>query len=159
LRIEAIPEQHHAMRAGRLRPTTQNYPDSAADSREQSPTQKIAAHRNSVLPISIQYVYSFQIIVPVVQRRERGFPEVRMAFLQEFAGVLSSAQTATFKRVERLSLSSRVITHLPIFTPPGDTTGDTKKLPRLAKIRSAGAEEAWSSSVQQQQQNHAGRSC
>jgi len=45
--------------------------------------------------------------------------------LQEFPGVLSSAQTATFKRDERLSLSSRVITNLPIFTLPGDTTGDT----------------------------------
>ena len=44
-----------------------------------------------------------------------------MAFLQGFAGVLSSAQTATFKRVERLSLSSHVITNLPIFTHPGDT--------------------------------------
>jgi hypothetical protein len=36
--------------------------------------QEIAPHRKGLLPISIQSVYSFQIIVPVVQRIEQGFP-------------------------------------------------------------------------------------
>src|SRR6266404_724953 len=35
--------------------------------------REIAAHCNGNLPISIQFVYSFQIIVPVVQRKEQGF--------------------------------------------------------------------------------------
>src|SRR5260370_37603446 len=41
--------------------------------REAAP-RKIAPHRNGVLPISIQSVYSFQIIVPVAQRTEQGLP-------------------------------------------------------------------------------------
>jgi hypothetical protein len=46
------------------------------------------------LPISIQSVYSFPIIVPVVQRKEQGFPTGKMAFfLQEFADIISGAQT------------------------------------------------------------------
>jgi hypothetical protein len=50
--------------------------------------------RNGVLPISILSVYSFQIIVPVVQRIEQGFPNAKTPFLQEFADVVSSAQTS-----------------------------------------------------------------
>jgi hypothetical protein len=53
-----------------------------------------------VLPISIQSVYSFQIIVPVVQRIEQGFPKDKTAFLLQFADVISSAQMAAFKCVE-----------------------------------------------------------
>src|SRR6266496_2653657 len=40
---------------------------------------KIAAQRNSILPISIQSVYSSQV-VPVVQRIEQGFPNTRTPF-------------------------------------------------------------------------------
>jgi hypothetical protein len=36
---------------------------------------EIGAHRNTILPISIRSVYSFPIIVPVVQRIEQGFPK------------------------------------------------------------------------------------
>jgi hypothetical protein len=75
-------------------------PGSNVDSRDQSSTQKIAAHANSVLPISIQSVYSFEIIVPVVQRIERRFPKGKLAFLQGFADVISSEQMTDFKRVE-----------------------------------------------------------
>jgi hypothetical protein len=37
--------------------------------------REIAPDREGVLPISIRSVYSFPIIVPVVQRIERGFPK------------------------------------------------------------------------------------
>src|SRR5439155_19714833 len=43
-------------------------------------TREIAPHRKGVLPISIQSVYSFQIIVPVVQRIEQGFPKPKRHF-------------------------------------------------------------------------------
>jgi hypothetical protein len=36
---------------------------------------QIAVHRNSILPICIPFIYSFPIIVPVVQRIEQGFPK------------------------------------------------------------------------------------
>ena len=84
--------------------------------------REIAPHRKGVLPISIQSVYSFQIIVPVVQRIEQGFPKGKTAILLEFADVISSAQTAVLKGVEYLLRSSRVISSLPIFMHPGDTT-------------------------------------
>jgi len=61
---------------------------------------EIAAHCNGILPISVQSVYSFQIIVPVVQRIERRFPKGKMAFLQQSAYVISCAQTAVFKCLE-----------------------------------------------------------
>jgi hypothetical protein len=64
--------------------------------------------------------------VPVVQRIEQGFPKGRTAFLQELADLISSTQTAVFKPVELLLCSSRIISNPHIFTPPGDTTGDTK---------------------------------
>ncbi len=41
--------------------------------------QESAACRTGILPISIQSVYSFQIIVPVVQRIEQGFPKDKTA--------------------------------------------------------------------------------
>jgi len=41
--------------------------------------QEIAAVPPGILPISIQSVYSFQIIVPVVQRIEQGFPKGKTA--------------------------------------------------------------------------------
>src|SRR6266436_4335609 len=59
--------------------------------------REIAPHRKGVLPISIQSVYSFRIIVPVVQRIEQGFPKGKTAFLQEFADVIGCAQIAVFK--------------------------------------------------------------
>jgi hypothetical protein len=52
------------------------------------------------LPISIQSVYSFQIIVPVVQRKEQGFPNAKTLLSQEFAQVISRAQIAGLKGVE-----------------------------------------------------------
>jgi hypothetical protein len=52
------------------------------------------------LPIVIQAVYSLQIIVPVVQRTEQGFPKAKTAFLLDFASVISSEQMTGFKRVE-----------------------------------------------------------
>jgi hypothetical protein len=52
------------------------------------------------LPIFIQSVYSFPVIVPVVQRREQGFPKAKTVFLQKFADVVSSSQTAIFREVE-----------------------------------------------------------
>jgi hypothetical protein len=66
------------------------------------------------------------VVVPVVQRIERRFPKGRTAFLQELADLISSTQTAVFKPVELLLCSSRIISNPHIFTPPGDTTGDTK---------------------------------
>jgi hypothetical protein len=62
--------------------------------------REIAAHCNGNLPISIQFVYSFQIIVPVVQRTEQGFPKAKPPFYQPLANVLSNAQTAVSKRLE-----------------------------------------------------------
>jgi hypothetical protein len=50
--------------------------------------------------VSIQSVYSFQIIVPVVQRIEQGFPKGKTAFLLEFADLVSSEQMTALKRVE-----------------------------------------------------------
>ena len=54
----------------------------------------------SPLPIAIQAVYSLQIIVPVVQRTEQGFPKGKARFSHEFAKLINSAQTTAFKRVE-----------------------------------------------------------
>jgi len=62
--------------------------------------REIAPHRKGVLPISIQSVYSLQIIVPVVQRKEQGFPKGKTGFLLEFADVVSSKQITAFKRLE-----------------------------------------------------------
>jgi len=56
----------------------------------------LTSRRNGVLPISIQSVYSLQIIVPVVQRIERRFPNAKTAFLQQLADLISSTQTAVF---------------------------------------------------------------
>jgi hypothetical protein len=53
-----------------------------------------------LLPIAIQAVYSFEIIVPVVQRTEQGFPKDKTAFLLEFADVIGCAQIAVFKCLE-----------------------------------------------------------
>jgi len=44
-------------------------------SRAKLAPQEIAPQHNGILPIFIQSVYSFQIIVPVVQRKEPGFPK------------------------------------------------------------------------------------
>src|SRR5213596_2737392 len=62
--------------------------------------REIAPHRKGVLPISIQSVYSFQIIVPVVQRIEQGFPKAKTAFLLDFASVISSEQMTGFECVK-----------------------------------------------------------
>ena len=53
-----------------------------------------------MLPISTQLVYSFPIIVPVVQRIEQGFPNAKMSFLRELTDVISSAQTAVSEYLE-----------------------------------------------------------
>jgi hypothetical protein len=47
----------------------------AAESRQQSPPKKSVRIALPLLPIAIQAVYSLQIIVPVVQRIEQGFPK------------------------------------------------------------------------------------
>jgi hypothetical protein len=62
--------------------------------------RQIAAHSNRILPISIQSVYSFHIIVPVVQRIEQGFPNAKTPFLLESAYVISGEQVTLVKRVE-----------------------------------------------------------
>ena len=62
--------------------------------------REIAPHRKGVLPISIQSVYSFQIIVPVVQRTEQGFPRGKTAFLQESPNDIRSTQLAVFEVVD-----------------------------------------------------------
>src|SRR6266704_6316398 len=72
---------------------TQGY--SQAGCRESSAKlalREIAPHRKGVLPISIQSVYSFQIIVPVVQRIEQGFPKGKTPLLQRSSAVITSAQ-------------------------------------------------------------------
>jgi hypothetical protein len=69
----------------------------AAESRQQSPPKKSVRIAPPLLPIAIQAVYSLQIIVPVVQRIEQGFPKGKMAFLQEFADVIGCAQIALSK--------------------------------------------------------------
>jgi hypothetical protein len=48
---------------------------SAAESRAQSRPKKTLRITPPLLPIAIQAVYSLQIIVPVVQRIEQGFPK------------------------------------------------------------------------------------
>jgi hypothetical protein len=52
------------------------------------------------LAISTQSVYSFPIIVPVVQRIEQGFPKAKTAFLLDFADVISCKQMTGFKHVK-----------------------------------------------------------
>ena len=74
------------------------------------------------------------VAVPVVQRIEQRFPNANTAFLLELAPVVISAQIAISKGVEQFLWSSRVITNLPLFTPPGDTTGDTTN--RITRKRS-----------------------
>ena len=71
-----------------------------AESRAQSCPSRLASHRNGVLPISIQAVYSLQIIVPVVQRTEQGFPNAKTAFLLQSADVVSDSQITAFKGIE-----------------------------------------------------------
>jgi hypothetical protein len=40
------------------------------------------------------------VVVPVVQRIEQGFPKGKTAFLLDFADVISSEQMTAFRRVE-----------------------------------------------------------
>ena len=70
------------------------------ESRAKLAPREIAPHRKGVLPISIQSVYSFQIIVPVVQRIEQGFPKAKTAFLQESPNDIRSIQLAVFEVVD-----------------------------------------------------------
>jgi hypothetical protein len=65
-----------------------------------SPSKKSLRIAPALLPIAIQAVYSLQIIVPVVQRIEQGFPKGKTPFLQEFPGVIGCAQIAVSKRLE-----------------------------------------------------------
>ena len=71
------------------------YPFDAHLVRE-APTQEIAAHCNGRFPISIQFVYFFQFIVPVVQRIEQEFPKTKLAFHHTLSAVFSATQT-TFR--------------------------------------------------------------
>src|SRR4030095_10305527 len=57
--------------------------------------REIAPHRKGVLPSSILSVYSFHIIVPVVQRIEQGFPKTKAAFPHTSSAVLSTTQTTS----------------------------------------------------------------
>jgi hypothetical protein len=66
--------------------------------------QEIAPHRKGLLPISIQSVYSFQIIVPVVQRIEQGFPNSKRLF-----------RHASTKQIRGHLESSLVLPNLRIF--------------------------------------------
>jgi hypothetical protein len=52
-----------------------------------------------LLPIAIQAVYSLQIIVPVVQRTEQGFPKAKTTFLLESPNDIRSIQLAVFEVV------------------------------------------------------------
>jgi hypothetical protein len=70
----------------------------------EGPPQKIAGCRKGMLPISIQSVYSFQIIVPVVQRIEQGFPNSKWA-----------SPTVNYKQNHRHLESSLVLLNLIIF--------------------------------------------
>jgi hypothetical protein len=62
-------------------------------------SREIAAHRNG-----LAHLHSIRSFFPdhrpVVQRIERRFPKGKLAFLQEFADVISSEQMTAFKRVE-----------------------------------------------------------
>jgi len=53
-----------------------------------------------LLPIAVQSVYAFQIVVPVVQRIEQGFPKGKTAFLQESPNDIRSIQLAVFEVVD-----------------------------------------------------------
>ena len=66
-------------------------------SRTKLAVAKSSPTANSALPISIQSVYFFEIIVPVVQRTEQGFPKGKTVFLLEFADVSSCEHLTIFK--------------------------------------------------------------
>jgi hypothetical protein len=59
-------------------------------------------------------IKNLNVVVPVVQRIEQGFPKAKTAFLLEFAGVIKRPQIAAFKRLELLLLQSSVISNMPI---------------------------------------------
>src|SRR5436853_7920423 len=71
--------------------------------------REIAGRRKGVLPISIQSVYSFQIVVPVVQRIEQGFPKPKPAFSLESADIVTRAQTALSQFLKQFPVLSRVL--------------------------------------------------
>src|SRR5438876_9574223 len=60
--------------------------------------REIAPQRKGVLPISIQSVYSLQIIVPVAQRNEEGFPKGKTGCSLECRDVVCSKQITAFNR-------------------------------------------------------------
>ena len=68
--------------------------------REAGPLEKSPRTATVILPISIQSVYSFQIVVPVVQRTEQGFPKAKTVFLQESPNDIRSIQLAVFEVVD-----------------------------------------------------------
>ena len=79
------------------------YLGSTADSREQSPPPpEIAARCNGSLPISIQFVYSFQIIVPVVQRKEQEFPKTKLAFYHTSSAIVSVTRLLVRRSIWKL---------------------------------------------------------
>ena len=83
-------------------------------------------------PIHLFFVDS---MVPVVQRKERGFPKTKPAFHHTSSAVVSTTQTAFCYYFALEASSSQVIRNLPIFMQPGDTKGDTKLSTVLVRSR------------------------
>ena len=71
----------------------------AAESREESPRKNRCASQRCLAHLHSSRLF-FQIIVPVVQRIEQGFPKGKTSVLQELANVISNMQTAVCKPVE-----------------------------------------------------------
>jgi len=71
----------------------------APESREESPRKNRCASQRCLAHLHSSRLF-FQIIVPVVQRTEQGFPKAKTAFLLDFASVISNEQMTGFKRVE-----------------------------------------------------------
>src|SRR5438046_3861800 len=65
-----------------------------------SDSREIAADRKRRLAdLHSIRVFFRDASVPVVQRREQGFPNAKLAFLLELSGILNGTQTALFKCV------------------------------------------------------------
>jgi len=99
-----------------------------ADRREQSWRFRKANRGEQLAQLPSIRLFFLDFSVPVVQRIEQGFPKGKTPLLHKSADVVSCAQIAAIEPVELLLRSSRVITNLHIFTHPGDTMGDTKRL-------------------------------
>jgi hypothetical protein len=60
----------------------------------------VAGRIEQLAQLHLIRVFFLDVSVPVVQRREQGFPKGKTAFLQTFADVISSAQTAAIESVD-----------------------------------------------------------